>query len=341
MSFAVRRVVVPAAGALLLSSACDRTASRAHEDAPASAASAASTVRVVDDAGDTTTLTRPASRIVSLNPATTEFLVTMGATARVVGRTTWDTYPAAAASIPDVGPGIRPNVEAVLATRPDLVLLYATDDNRAAAARLRAAGVPVLALRVDRIEQFAATATVLGRVLGDSVGAALVRDSVLASIARAAALARSAVAAPGASTGASPGASTGADTRETSRVTVAWRLWEQPLIVLGAGSFLSQLIDSVGARNAFGDLPAPSPQVGFESLVARDPWVLVVGPRARDRVLADPRYRALAAVRAGRVIVADTALTGRPGVRMGEAAQWLVRTLRALETARGTPAGTP
>jgi ABC-type Fe3+-hydroxamate transport system substrate-binding protein len=325
------------AAALVLATAvaCNRADSRTAAAAQAGVPNGAAPLQIVDDAGDTTTLTRAATRIVSLNPATTELLVTMGATARVVGRTTWDTYPAAAATIPDVGPGIRPNVEAVLGARPDLVLLYATDDNRAAAARLREAGVPVLAIRVDRIEQFAAAATLLGRVLGDSTGAAVVRDSVLASISRAASLARAAR-----STSAVPSLARASGEGPSAR-TIAWRLWEQPLIVLGAGSFLSQLIDSVGARNAFADLPAPSPQVGFETLVSRDPWLLVVGPTAREKVMADARYRSLSAVRNGRVLVADTAVTGRPGVRMGEAALWLARTLQQLETSPLDPAARP
>src|SRR5262249_47574909 len=60
---------------------------------------------------------RPA-RIVSLSPATTELLWALGAGRRLVGRTHWDTYPDSARAVPDLGPGIRPNVEAVLATHP-------------------------------------------------------------------------------------------------------------------------------------------------------------------------------------------------------------------------------
>jgi len=92
------------------------------------------------------------SRIVSLNPTTTEILFALGAGARLVGRTHWDVWPDSARLVPDVGDGLRPNVEAVLARHPQLVVLYASADNRSAARRLRSAGVDVLALKVDRIE---------------------------------------------------------------------------------------------------------------------------------------------------------------------------------------------
>src|SRR5262249_1742985 len=97
---------------------------------------------LVDDSGARTTLAAPPARVVSLIPATTELLFALGAGPRVVGRTTWCDYPAAAASVPDLGNGIEPNVEAVVAARPDLVLLYKSGANRGAAGRLRSLGVP-------------------------------------------------------------------------------------------------------------------------------------------------------------------------------------------------------
>src|SRR5262245_37482816 len=60
---------------------------------------------LVDDSGARTTLAAPPARVVSLIPATTELLFALGAGPRVVGRTTWCDYPAAAASVPDLGNG--------------------------------------------------------------------------------------------------------------------------------------------------------------------------------------------------------------------------------------------
>ena len=97
---------------------------------------------VVDDAGDTVRLRAPARRIVSLIPTTTEILVSAGLAERVVGRTEWCDWPAAAAAIPSVGGGFPPNVEAVAARRPDLVVLYRTAANGPAAAQLEASASP-------------------------------------------------------------------------------------------------------------------------------------------------------------------------------------------------------
>ena len=64
---------------------------------------------------------------------------------------------------PTLGDGLRPNVEAVLGTRPDLVVLYASQDNRPAAARLRAAGITRCRLKIDHIADFRAHARTAGR----------------------------------------------------------------------------------------------------------------------------------------------------------------------------------
>ena len=254
--------------------------------------------RTADDFGDTLVLRAPPRRIVSLNPPTTEVLFAIGAGSRLVGRTTYDRWPDAALALPDLGAGLRPNVEAVLAVRPDLVVLYASDDNRDAARRLRAAGVATAAFRVDRIADFRRVSLALGALTGDSVAARVLVDSVDATIARV----RTA-------------------TRDRPRPSVFWPLYDQPLLATGGGSFLNELIDLAGGRNIYGFMPEPSPRITVEDLLRRDPDVILLSPESRARYLADPRWRALRAVREGRLVAVDTMLVYRPGPRLGEAAR--------------------
>ena len=260
--------------------------------------------RAADDFGDTLLLREPPRRIVSLNPPTTEVLFAIGAGERLVGRTTYDRWPEAALALPDLGGGLRPNVEAVLAARPDLVVLYASDDNRDAARRLRAAGVATAAFRVDRIADFRRVTLALGALTGDSAAARVLVDSVGATIAR-----------------------VRAATQARPRPTVFWPLYDQPLLATGGGSFLNELIDVAGGRNIYGFMPEPSPRITMEDLLQRDPDVVLLSPESRARYLADPRWRALRAVREGRVVAVDTTLVLRPGPRLGEAARSLALLL--------------
>ena len=245
-----------------------------------------------------------ARRIISLNPATTEMLFAIGAGSRVIGRTSWDSYPDSARLVQDMGPGLRPNLEVVVAARPDLVILYASADNRASADRLRALGISTLAVKNDSIGDLARTMRLLGLVTGDSARARDVTDSVLATLER-----------------------VRAATRDRERRTAFWYIWDAPLITIGRGSFMSELLDIAGARNLYDDLPAPSANVTLEDVVTRDPHWVVAGPEGTRNLRDDARWRALPAVRAGRIIMADTALVGKPSVRLGEAAVSLARLL--------------
>ena len=259
----------------------------------------------VDDFGDTLRVVAPPPRrIVSLNPTTTEIVFALGAGARLVGRSQWDSWPDSARRVANLGPAVRPNVEAALAARPDLVLLYASADDRPAASRLRAAGVPVVALRIDRIDDFRRATRDIGAVLGDSARAAAVVDSVDATL-----------------------TSVRDATRGLPRPTVFMPTWEDPVIAIGGGSFLNELIDIAGGRNVFADLAAPSPTVTSRGRRARDPDVVLASPDTRARLLSDPRWQALRAVRDGRVLAYDTTVVGRPSVVLGQAAVSIARLL--------------
>jgi ABC-type Fe3+-hydroxamate transport system substrate-binding protein len=244
------------------------------------------------------------ARIVSLAPSSTEILFALGAGSRLVGRTHWDLWPDSARLVPDVGDGLRPNIEAVLARHPQLVVLYASADNRAAAERLASAGVSVLALKTDRIADFARTATLLGIATGERAAAAAMVDSVQRTLDR---VRRATAALP--------------------HPRVFWPAWEAPPTAIGGGSFLSELITIAGGQNIYGDLPSPSPQVSLEDVIRRDPDVLLASPEGVARIRSDPAWRAIPAVRRGRILTVDTTLVLRPSVRLGEAAVSLAHLL--------------
>lgn len=257
-----------------------------------------------DDFGDPIAIGAPPGRIISLSPTTTELLFALGAGHRLVGRTHWDVFPDSARLVPDLGNGIRPNVEVLLGARPDLVILYASADNRDAARALRAAGVRVLSLRIDLIAEFVRATETLGAVIGEEDRARAVIDSVARSL-----------------------ASVQAAAAGLPRPTIFFIAYQNPLLTIGGGSYLSQLVAIAGGRNVFDDLPAPSPQVTFEEVLRRNPDHVLVSPVTASELRVQSRWQALPAVRENRILVMDTTLVGRPGVRFGEAALSLARLL--------------
>jgi len=252
---------------------------------------------VRDDFGDPVRIGAAPTRIVSLNPATTEILFTLGAGSRLIGRTKYDLWPDSAKLIPALGDGIRPNVEAVLGTHPDLVILYASQDNRPAAERFRSAGVNTLSLKVDHIADFRRTVSLLGAILHDSARARIVVDSVQSTLDR-----------------------VQAATKGSSRPTVFWHIWDAPLITIGAGSFMNELVDIAGARNVYADIKGPSGEISLEDVARRDPDFILAGPIGARQIESDSRWRIVRAARDKKIFVVDTLLVARPSVRLGEAA---------------------
>lgn len=255
-----------------------------------------------DDFGDAITVGVPPQRIVSLNPATTDLMFALGAGKKLVGRTHWDSYPDSALLVPDLGPGLRPNVEAVLGAHPDLVLLYASNDNRTAAAEIRAAGVKTLSLKIDHIDDFYRASRLIGRLIGDSTSGANVADSVKRTLDRVRKL-----------------------TANMNKPRVFWHIWDAPLITIGQGSYMNELVEIAGAQNIYGDMKDVSPTVSIEDVLKRDPDYIITGPEGAEKIRKDPKWAESRAVKKKGLLAADTALVGRPSVRLGEAALSLAK----------------
>ncbi|MBC8087422.1 MAG: ABC transporter substrate-binding protein [Phycisphaerae bacterium] len=290
----------------------------AKQDAGSSAERARGAPSVISTPADTDDFGAPlptdtliGARVVSLVPAATEIIFAMGRGDRLVGRTTWDLFPDSASLVANMGDGIQPNVEVVLAAKPTLVVLYATMANKAATDAFIKAGIPVMSTRVDRIADFERVTRQLGVVLNATARAQQVVDSVSATLAKV----RAAVA-------------------DVKRPTVVWPMYDAPVMVVGQGSFVAELLDIAGATNTFAELTKPSPEVTMEEIVKRNPDFVMTSPVAAMRFATSAQWKAVRAVRERNVLLVDTLLTGRPTVTLGMAAVSLAKLLHPERAAR-------
>jgi len=271
---------------------------------------------VRDDAGREVRLERLPTRIVSLVPVATEILFALGEGVRVVGRSRFDDYPPAVLEVPSVGDAIRPSVEAVLLRRPDLVILIGGSDNADAVREMERLDLPCLVVLFNTLDDLDRNILRLGRLVArEEEARALWRD-----ISRSLAEVREAVA-------------------HVERPVVYYDIAFPPAITAGAGSYLDELLTIAGARNAFGDLPSPSPRVSLEAIVARNPGLIlqpVSGGSTPSAPGLDgrPGWASIEAVREGRVRRVDADLVHRLGPRIGLAAEALARAIhpRAFES---------
>jgi iron complex transport system substrate-binding protein len=260
----------------------------------------------VDDAGDTVRVAAPARRVVSLIPATTELLFALGAGGQLVGRTAWCDYPAEAAQVPNLGDGISPNLEAVLAAKPDLVILYNSAQNARVAARLRVLGIPALRYNTDALSDVGRVA----RILGPLTGHAREADSVAGALETALAAATTV-----------PG---------PDAPDVLLLVWEQPPMTVGRGSFLSELVERAGGRNLFADVSASAGTVSIEAIAVRDPDLILTTADGPSGFVDRPEWQAVPAVRGRRFLKVTGSEFSRPGPRTPAA----VRELRTMLQAR-------
>ncbi len=259
-------------------------------------------VILTDDAGVRTTLARPATRIVSLIPAATELLFALGLGDRLVGRTRWCDFPAAAAQVVSVGDGLAPNVEAIAAREPDLVVAYQSASNAQAVAQLRDLGIAVIELALNRLADLETGATRLAEAVGQPALAeeliARVRSDILA-----------------------------ATVTPAVRKTVFVLTWRDPPITLGAGSFLNEIIHLAGATNLFEDRPEPSFVVSIEAVASRNPDFFLVPGEDEPAFASRPEWQTVEAARGRRFIRVNGSLFDRPSPRVGAAIRQLAASL--------------
>ncbi len=256
-------------------------------------------------------------RIVALAPSAAEILFALGVAPRVVAVSDFAAGLPEAAGKPRVG-GFTPDVERILALRPDLAVVSRDGTDRASAERLASLGVPVVVTEGTSLAGVRQDVVRVGEAVGEEAAARRLAARMLQreEAARARALRR-------------PGA--------PPRVAVV--IWPDPPILAGPSSFLGDLLRAANARNCVPDETGEWPRISPETLLAWNPDV-VVRPETRENAAAfrtafasvQPWSR-LSAVREGRVVGLPGDWLERPGPRLVDALEALVDRLDRLASA--------
>jgi len=271
------------------------------------AAAASGPPPVTDDRGAQIALAAPPQRIVSLLPSLTESVCVLGACGRLVGVDRYSNWPDAVRALPQLGGGIDPNVEAVVALKPDVVLLARSSR---VIERLEALGLKVVVLEPQTHADVRRVLGKVAEVLGGAEGQA-----------EAERVWRAIDAAVDAAAQSQPAAARGA--------RVYFEIASGPYAA-GESSFIGESLARLGARNIVPAALGPFPKLNPEYVVRADPEVIMIGDRNAQGLEQRPGWRAIRAVRTGRIcrFTADQAdVLVRPGPRMAEAARLMAACL--------------
>jgi iron complex transport system substrate-binding protein len=264
----------------------------------------AAPLQVQDDRGKTVVLPAVPQRIVSLLPSLTEMVCALDACARLVGVDRYSNHPAAVRALPQVGGGIDPQLEAVVALRPDLVL--AAQSTRGVE-RLEALGLKVLALEPRTAADIQRVLGVLGPVLG-----AADAQQVWRRIDAGVEAARQSL------------------PEAARRQRVYFEASAGPYAA-GPGSFIGEMLTRLGVGNVIDPSLGTFPKINPEMVVRANPDVIMVSERNAQGLTDRPGWAGIKAVREQRVcrFTADEAdVLVRPGPRMADAARLMVRCLQ-------------
>jgi len=251
----------------------------------------------VDDLGRKVFLAKPPTRVVSLAPSVTEMLFAIGAGEQVIAVTPFCDYPPEAAQKPKIG-YTRPSLESLIALHPDLIVAPHEFIRSDLLSKLEEAKVPVFILDAKVIEDIASHLQTLGRMLGRTSDG----DRVATALRQRLAELR-------------------ARTEALSRPRLLYVLNSEPLITVGSGTFLSQLLELAGAANIGADASLPYPRLSMEQVLAKDPE-LILFPVGQAEGIPEHeqaqwrRWSTISAVRNGRLAHIEGDVINRPGPRI-------------------------
>jgi iron complex transport system substrate-binding protein len=273
---------------------------------------AQASISVVDDSKHAVTLPAPAQRIVSLGPHATELLYAVGAGNRITGVIEYSNYPPEAQKIPTVGSATAIDIERIVASKPDLVVIWGSGNLAAQVDKLRKLGIPVYDCEPHDFDAIATSFERLAKLTGtESIGTAAA-SNFRTGLARLA-----------------------AEYRDRTPVTVFYQIWREPLMTLNDAHMASAVIRLCGGRNIFGNLQPIAPTVSVEAVLKADPQAIVTGTGAKD----DPfsiwrRFPKLSAVANGHLISIDSDLLTRPGPRILQGTEAMCKSLDNVRARR-------
>ncbi len=240
---------------------------------------------LVDETGHTVNVPDHPHRIICLIPSVTDAVFAIGAGDDVIAISDYVRYPEAAMKRPSVGSIMTPVAREDLSFHPDLVLGVPHANQQAILDKIQSLGIPVYLVDPHGL------AGILHSIA--SLGQATHREPQAAAEV---ALLRQRIAAVRARVHGLP------------VVSVYMPIAYEPLMTIGRGSFITEIIEAAGGHSITADMPMEWPQISMEAIIARAPQALLLSRNADfdlDELAAKPGWNVLPAVRNRRVFFVD------------------------------------
>jgi iron complex transport system substrate-binding protein len=267
----------------------------------------ANTRRIADDAGRIVPLPDRVDRVISLAPNLTEIIFAVGAGNRLVGNTTYCDYPAEAKTVEKVGDTQHPNLERIIALKPQVVLVSTASQLEVFTEQLRSHNIAVFITDPHDLEGVFRSIELVGEIVGH-----VDQARALVSTLRARALAVDSA------------------LKQSPRVRVFYQLSAEPLYTAGHDSFVTDLLKRAGADSVTANVPGAWPKYSAESALAAKPDAIILptgGSMGEGNATVASALANSPAAKSGRVYKINDDHLVRPGPRAVDGLEEMARAL--------------
>ncbi|MGZ4883174.1 MAG: ABC transporter substrate-binding protein [Halobacteriota archaeon] len=264
-------------------------------------------ITVTDDAGRTVTIAQTPHRIISLAPSITEDLFALGLGGKVVGDTTYDNYPPAAANITKVGGFSSPSIEKIVSLNPDVVFASSLENNTLLST-LSGYGIPTVVLNPTSLTGILNDLSLIGKASGSAGNSSALVANLTQKM-------------------------TTNSISVASHPRVLYLVWYNPIMSAGADTFEGDIIAHAGGINVAQLANASGyGTMSKESIVALNPSVIIansaMNSTAVQQVKSDPALATVDAVKNGKIYILNGDIISRPGPRAFDALEQIAGIIR-------------
>ena len=205
-------------------------------------------------------LKAPAQRIVALAPHIVENLFSAGAGEKIVGVVSYSNFPEGAQSIPEVGSYNAYSLETIVSLKPDLVVMWGSGNGISALEKFERLGIPVFVSEPRLLSDIPKTIRLLAALAGTQETGDVEAKRIESEIEQLVAL-----------------------YSKSEKLSVFYQIWNEPLQTLNGDHLINQVISLCGGENVFSDTKALAPRINIESVLVRNPDVIVASGMSQNR----------------------------------------------------------
>lgn len=258
---------------------------------------------ITDDLGRKINLPAKIERAVSLAPSLTENVFAVGAGDRLIGVTTYCDYPAEAQKIAKIGDTLNPNLENIIALKPQIVFVSTASQMQAFTERLARQNIAVFVTNPQDIDGVYRSLYQIGDVMGETERANALIDELKKRV-----------------------SNVEARTANAAKPKVFVQIAREPLFTVGKTSFINDLINRAGGVSVTSDVQEAYPKLSKEAALAFQPDVIILS-ESDDNQAPNDVFKDSPAVKNGKVFKIKADLLSRPGPRIVDGLERIAEVL--------------